>query len=97
VYNQRLVSVVAPDFYKAFPTINAIYDVYKGFDVAKRKPLQTMFTTQCDTGNPLFDTIHRWLYDNDPLSQNTFTMYMQLWAVSLKDPQIAAVIAAYES
>lgn len=97
VYNQRLVSVVAPYFYDAFPTVNQMYDVYKGFDVAKRRPLQTMFTKQCQTGNRQFDTVHRWLYDNDPLNQNTFTMYMKFWQLFMKNVPCVQAIEQYES
>jgi hypothetical protein len=97
VYNQRLVSVVAPDYYEAFPTINALYDVYKGFNVAKRKPLQTMFTKVCDTGIVTFDAVHEWLYRSDPLQQATFNNYMQVWSILLAKQELAAVITEYEN
>lgn len=97
VYNQRLVSVVAPDFYEAFPTINAIYDVYKGFNVAKRKPLQTMFTKVCNTGDVQLDVLHQSLYNANPLDQTTFNIYMHVWSLLLSKPQIVAMIEQYES
>jgi hypothetical protein len=97
VYNQRLVSIVAPQYYNAFPRINALYDVYKGYDVAKRRSLQTMFTKQSNTGNDTYDTVHTWLYRRDPLNLSTFQQYMNIWSLLIKDPHCAAVIAAYES
>jgi hypothetical protein len=97
VYNQRLVSVVAPSYYDAFPSVNALYDQYKGFNVAKRRPLQTMFNRVCDTGNRQFNVIHHWLYGNDPLSQQTFNTYMKFWSMCLKDNSHAEAIDAYEA
>lgn len=97
VYNQRLVSVVAPSFYDAFPSVNTLYDQYKGFDVAKRIPLQTMFTRVCDTGIPAFDAIHMWLYNHDPLKVRTFQVYMTLWRGLLQNYQCGSILDQYES
>lgn len=97
VYNQRLVSVVAPDFYDAFPTINALYDVYKGFNVAKRKPLQTMFTKVCDTGDDQLNELHRLLYNTNPLEQTTFNSYMRVWSLLLSKPHVVEMIEQYEN
>lgn len=97
VYNQRLVSTVAPTYYDAFPKVNAAYDVYKGFDVAKRRPLQTMFTTQCQTGMVELDQLHTMLYSLDPLNHHTFTTYMVMWQFLLKDSRVSTLIEQYES
>jgi hypothetical protein len=97
VYNQRLVSVVAPDFHSAFPIMNARYDEYKGVDVAKRRPLQTMFSPNCDTGVDILNALHAWLYRNNPLSQQTFDTYMRAWFVLIDDPYIVQIIVDYES
>lgn len=97
VYNQRLVSVVAPTYYTAFPTVNALYDQYKGFDVAKRRPLQTMFTRECDTGDTQLNEVHTLLYNSDPLQQSTFNAYMRVWSLLLTKSRIAAMIVEYET
>ena len=97
IYNQRLVKTVAPEWHSAFPLINMRYDEYKGFDVAKRQPLQTMFGPRCDTGIAELNTLHAWLYDSYPLSQQTFNTYMHMWTVLLGVPKIKEAIVDYES
>ncbi len=97
VYNQRLVSIVAPTCYDAFPIVNAAYDVYKGFDVAKRRPLQTMFTKVCDTGDDQLNELHRLLYSANPLEQTTFNSYMRVWSLLLSKPHVVEMIEQYEN
>lgn len=95
IYNQRLVNIVAPTYYEAFPAYCITYGHYKGYNDTIRLRLQTAFTQQCDTGNSMIDQLHRWLYQCDPLHQLTFNGYMQAWALLLADQSVSNLIQRY--
>lgn len=97
VYNQRLVSVVAPNYYDLFPETTHRYDLYKQFNVDNRRQLQTMLTQRVATGDTLLDELHQWLYSSDPLLQQTFNGYIRLWSLLVTEPTVSELIDQYES
>jgi hypothetical protein len=85
IYGQRFVKATAPSWHLKIPqTAEFYFEFHKIEMTPQRRDVINMLADTTEVANPAFAKIREWLYNSDPLDQQTFNKYMSVWSTFMQ-------------
>ena len=99
IYVQRIFQVIAPEIYDRFYQFFCMFDMRRPFQHRSiRSILNTMMWKFIykELPQPAI-AVHQFLYEANPLDQETFNNYIRYWYGLLKIPEFAELVEKYDA